>query len=63
MITTGISPTEAAFEVIGLVNAKSIIDFLFLDTKIGVVAFLIGILTALWEIGKGKRISRLYGVI
>lgn len=28
MIATGVSPTEAAFEVVGLVNAKSIIDFL-----------------------------------
>ena len=35
MIPAGVSPTEAAFEVIGLVNAKSIIDFLFFDTSCG----------------------------
>lgn len=49
MIPTGISPTEAAFEVIGLVNAKSIIDFLFFETKIGLAIFLIGLLTSLWK--------------
>jgi len=49
MIPTGISPTEAAFEVIGLVNAKSIIDFLFFETRIGLAIFLIGFLTALWR--------------
>jgi hypothetical protein len=49
MIPTGISPTEAAFEVIGLVNAKSIIDFLFFETKIGLAIFLIGLLTSLWR--------------
>ena len=49
MIPTGISPTEAAFEVIGLVNAKSIIDFLFFETKIGLAVFLIGLLTTLWR--------------
>lgn len=49
MIATGISPTEAAFEVIGLVNAKSIIDFLFFETRIGLVVFLIGLLTVLWR--------------
>ena len=49
MIPTGISPTEAAFEVIGLVNAKSIMDFLFFGTKIGLAVFLIGLLTALWR--------------
>jgi len=49
MIPAGVSPTEAAFEIVGLVNAKSIMDFLFFNTKIGVVTFLIGILTALWK--------------
>ena len=49
MIPTGVSPTEAAFEVIGLVNAKSIMDFLFFGTKIGLAVFLIGLLTALWR--------------
>lgn len=49
MIPTGISPTEAAFEVIGLVNAKSIIDFMFFETKIGLAVFLIGFLTSLWR--------------
>ncbi|TRZ50034.1 hypothetical protein D4Q80_00990 [bacterium] len=49
MIPTGISPTEAAFEVIGLVNAKSIIDFMFFETQIGLAVFLIGFLTSLWR--------------
>jgi len=63
MVPTGISPTEAAFEVIGLVNAKSIMDFLFLDTKIGVVAFLIGILTALWASVKESDFSVLWSYL
>ena len=63
MIPTGVSPTEAAFEVIGLVNAKSIMDFLFLNTKIGVVAFLIGILTALWESVKEADFSALWSYL
>ena len=63
MVPTGVSPTEAAFEVIGLVNAKSIMDFLFIDTKIGAVVFLVGILTALWESVKETDFSILWGYL
>lgn len=60
MIPAGISPTEAAFEVVGLVNAKSITDFLFFGTKIGMAAFLIGLLSALWTSVKETDFSRLW---
>ena len=63
MIPTGISPTEAAFEVIGLVNAKSIIDFLFFETQIGAVVFLIGMLTALWRSVKETDFSVLWSYL
>jgi hypothetical protein len=63
MISTGISPTEAAFEVIGLVNAKSIIDFLFFETKIGLAVFLIGLLTALWRSAKETDFSILWSYL
>jgi len=63
MIPTGISPTEAAFEVIGLVNAKSIIDFLFFETKIGLAVFLIGLLTALWRSTKETDFSILWSYL
>jgi len=63
MIPTGISPTEAAFEVIGLVNAKSIIDFLFFETKIGLAVFFIGMLTALWRSVKETDFSILWSYL
>ena len=63
MIPTGISPTEAAFEVIGLVNAKSIIDFLFFETQIGLAVFLIGMLTALWRSVKETDFSVLWSYL
>jgi len=63
MIPTGISPTEAAFEVIGLVNAKSIIDFLFFETRIGLAVFLIGLLTALWRSAKETDFSVLWSYL
>jgi hypothetical protein len=63
MIPTGISPTEAAFEVIGLVNAKSIIDFLFFETKIGLAVFLIGLLTTLWRSVKETDFSVLWSFL
>ena len=63
MIPTGISPTEAAFEVIGLVNAKSIIDFLFFETKIGLAVFLIGLLTSLWRSVKETDFSILWSYL
>ena len=63
MIPPGISPTEAAFEVVGLVNAKSIIDFLFFETKIGLAVFLIGMLTALWRSVKETDFSVLWSYL
>ncbi len=63
MIPTGISPTEAAFEVVGLVNAKSIIDFMFFETKIGLAIFLIGLLTALWRSVKETDFSVLWSYL
>jgi len=63
MIPTGISPTEAAFEVVGLVNAKSIIDFLFFETKIGLAIFLIGMFTALWRSVKETDFSVLWSYL
>ncbi|PIP19793.1 MAG: hypothetical protein COX41_01090 [Candidatus Omnitrophica bacterium CG23_combo_of_CG06-09_8_20_14_all_41_10] len=63
MIPMGISPTEAAFEVVGLVNAKSIIDFLFFETQIGAVVFLIGMLTALWRSVKETDFSVLWSYL
>jgi len=63
MIPTGISPTEAAFEVIGLVNAKSIIDFLFFETQIGLAVFLIGFLTSLWRSVKETDFSILWSYL
>jgi len=63
MIPTGVSPTEAAFEVIGLVNAKSIIDFLFFETKIGLAVFLIGLLTTLWRSVKETDFSVLWSYL
>ena len=63
MIPTGISPTEAAFEVIGLVNAKSITDFLFFGTKIGLAVFLIGLLTSLWRSVKETDFSVLWSYL
>ena len=63
MVPTGISPTEAAFEVIGLVNAKSIIDFLFFETRIGLAIFLIGLLTALWRSSRETDFSILWNYL
>ena len=63
MIPAGISPTEAAFEVVGLVNAKSIIDFLFFETKIGLAVFLIGMLTVLWRSIKETDFSILWSYL
>jgi len=63
MIPMGVSPTEAAFEVIGLVNAKSIMDFLFFDTKVGVAIFLIGLLTSLWRSIRETDFSILMGFL
>jgi len=63
MIPTGISPIEAAFEVIGLVNAKSIMDFMFFETKIGLAIFLIGLLTALWRSAKEADFSILWSYL
>ena len=60
MIPAGVSPTEAAFEVIGLVNARSIMDFLFFDTKIGAAVFLIGLLTSLWRSVRETNFSSLW---
>jgi len=63
MIPTGISPTEAAFEVIGLVNAKSIMDFLFFNTRIGVAVFLIGLLISLWRSVRETHFSTLWSYL
>lgn len=63
MISAGVSPTEAAFEVIGLVNAKSIIDFLFFETKVGLAVFLIGLLTSLWRSVKETDFSVLWSYL
>jgi hypothetical protein len=63
MIPTGVSPTEAAFEVIGLVNAKSIIDFLFFETRIGAAVFLIGLLISLWRSVRETDFSVLWGFL
>ena len=60
MIPTGVSPTEASFEVIGLVNAKSIIDFMFFETRLGLAIFLIGFLTSLWRSVKETDFSALW---
>ncbi len=63
MIPTWISPTEAAFEVIGLVNAKSIMDFLFFETKIGLAIFLIGLMVSLWRSVKETHFSILWSYL
>jgi hypothetical protein len=63
MIPTGISPTEAAFEVIGLVNAKSIMDFLFFNTRIGAAVFLIGLLIYLWRSVRETHFSTLWSYL
>ncbi|WP_164908824.1 conjugal transfer protein TraG N-terminal domain-containing protein [Candidatus Velamenicoccus archaeovorus] len=59
----GISPTEAAFEVVGLVNAKSIMDYLFINTKTGAAVFLIGLLFSLWTAVKEADYSCLWGYV
>ena len=59
----GVSPVEAAFEVIGLVNAKSIMDFLFFDTQVGVVVFLIGFLSSLWRSVREADFSALWSFL
>ncbi|MDD4955347.1 MAG: hypothetical protein PHP17_04835, partial [Candidatus Omnitrophica bacterium] len=63
MIPTGISPTEAAFEVVGLVNAKSIMDFLFFETKVGLAIFLIGLMVSLWRSVKETNFSILWSYL
>jgi len=63
MIPMGISPSEAAFEVIGLVNAKSIMDYLFVDTKTGAAIFLMGMLFSLWTAVKEADYSYLWGYV
>jgi len=63
MIPAGISPTEAAFEVIGLVNARSIMDLLFFDTKVGAAVFFIGLLTSLWRSIRETDFSALWGFL
>ncbi|QAT16670.1 hypothetical protein BU251_02455 [Candidatus Velamenicoccus archaeovorus] len=63
MIPMGISPTEAAFEVVGLVNAKSIMDYLFINTKTGAAVFLIGLLFSLWTAVKEADYSCLWGYV
>lgn len=42
----GISPIEAGFEVIGLVNCKLIMDYLFSDTRFGQMIIMAGCLIA-----------------
>ncbi len=49
METFGVTPTEAAFEVIGLTNCKLFMDFIFKDTHLGLTAFLLGFLASLWQ--------------
>ena len=63
MVPMGVSPVEAAFEVIGLVNAKSIMDFLFFDTQVGVAIFLIGFLSSLWRSVREADFSALWGFL
>ena len=63
MVPMGVSPVEAAFEVIGLVNAKSIMDFLFFDTQVGVVVFLIGFLSSLWRSVREADFSALWSFL
>ena len=63
MVPMGVSPVEAAFEVIGLVNAKSIMDFLFFDTQVGVAIFLIGFLSSLWRSVREADFSALGGFL
>jgi len=63
MVPTGVSPVEAAFEVIGLVNAKSIMDFLFFDTQVGVAIFFIGFLASLWRSVRETDFSPLWGFL
>ena len=63
MVPAGVSPTEAAFEVIGLVNAKSIMDFLFFDTQVGVAIFFIGFLASLWRSVRETDFSPLWGFL
>ena len=63
MVPAGVSPVEAAFEVIGLVNAKSIMDFLFFDTQVGIAVFFIGFLAALWRSVRETDFSPLWGFL
>ena len=63
MVPAGVSPTEASFEIIGLVNAKSIMDFLFFDTQVGVVVFFIGFLVSLWRSVRETDFSPLWGFL
>lgn len=49
MVTLGVTPVEAAFEVIGLTNCKLVMDFLFKETLLGVTVFAAGFIMSLWQ--------------
>ena len=56
----GISPVEAGFEVIGLVNCKQIMDYLFVDTRFGQMVILAGCLIAFIQTYKKQDFSFLF---
>ena len=56
----GISPMEAAFEVVGLVNCKQIMNFLFVDTRIGVAIVLVGYILSFIQTFKKQDFSYLF---
>lgn len=57
MVPVGVSPIESAFEIMGLVNAKAIIEFLFKDNGFGRVFFAIGLIAVIWKVLKEEDIS------
>jgi len=56
----GITPVEAAFDVIGLTNAKLIMDYFFFDTKWGLLIFSIGFLYSLWVSVERENLKHFY---
>lgn len=57
MVPVGVSPVESAFEVMGLINAKAIIDFLFKEKGFGQAFFAIGLIAVIWKVLKEEDIS------
>jgi len=56
----GVTPVESAFTIIGLVNCKYLMDFIFRQTPIGAIIFLIGLFASILEVRRKGRAEFLW---